>query len=413
MSDLKFVDTHNLVMFLEKPNESAGFEEIDTIKVKTVNEEVQLHALVDRKKVIITKSTIRRDLQLEDAEGTDCLPNATIFEQLTLMGYEKLSQKLTFYKAFFSLQWKFLIHTILQCLSANTTAWNEFSSTMASAIILDEPANVENVPTHSNDLLLSGEDSLKLNDLMEICTKLQQRVLDMENTKTTQVQEISSLKLKVKRSAQVVSSKDESLGDQEDASKQGRKIDDIDKDAKVTLVDETQERYGDDLVFDTSVLNGEEVFAGQDMVEKEVSTDDPVTTVGEVVTTASVEVSVATTKTTNSTTTVADEVEMTLAQTLIEIKSAKPKVVVQEPVQSTTTTASSIISKAKIITFKDPGESTTRTTLIPIPSNIKDKVKAKMIEPEKPLKKKEQIRLDEELAFKLQAEEEEQARLAR
>ncbi|GJV04234.1 ribonuclease H-like domain-containing protein [Tanacetum coccineum] len=32
-------------------------------------------------------------------------------------------------------KWKFLIHTILQCLSAKTTAWNEFSSTMASAII--------------------------------------------------------------------------------------------------------------------------------------------------------------------------------------------------------------------------------------------------------------------------------------
>ncbi|GKC37310.1 hypothetical protein Tco_1049694, partial [Tanacetum coccineum] len=38
-------------------------------------------------------------------------------------------------KAFFSPQWKFLIHTILQCLSAKSTAWNEFSSTMASAII--------------------------------------------------------------------------------------------------------------------------------------------------------------------------------------------------------------------------------------------------------------------------------------
>ncbi|GKF75250.1 hypothetical protein Tco_0224694, partial [Tanacetum coccineum] len=78
---------------------------------------------------------VRRDLQLEDEEGVDCLPNSTIFEQLTLMGYEKISQKLTFYKAFFSPQWKFLIHTVLQCLSSKTTAWNEFSSTMASAII--------------------------------------------------------------------------------------------------------------------------------------------------------------------------------------------------------------------------------------------------------------------------------------
>ncbi|GKC00471.1 retrovirus-related pol polyprotein from transposon TNT 1-94, partial [Tanacetum coccineum] len=106
-----------------------------TVKAKTVNEEVQLQALVDGKKIIITELTVRRDLQLEDAKGVDYLPNSTIFEQLTLMGYEKISQKLTFYKAFFSPQWKFLIHTILQCLSSKTTAWNEFSSTMASAII--------------------------------------------------------------------------------------------------------------------------------------------------------------------------------------------------------------------------------------------------------------------------------------
>ncbi|GJS60025.1 hypothetical protein Tco_0654809 [Tanacetum coccineum] len=106
-----------------------------TAKVKIVNGEVQIQALVDKKKVIITKTSVRSDLQLEDAEGTECLPNATIFEQLTLMGYENLTQKLTFYKAFFSPQWKFLIHTILQCLSAKTTAWNEFSSTMASAVI--------------------------------------------------------------------------------------------------------------------------------------------------------------------------------------------------------------------------------------------------------------------------------------
>ncbi|GKA32237.1 putative ribonuclease H-like domain-containing protein [Tanacetum coccineum] len=46
---------------------------------KTVNGEVQLQALVDGKKIIITESIVIRDLQLEDAEGVDCLPNATIF----------------------------------------------------------------------------------------------------------------------------------------------------------------------------------------------------------------------------------------------------------------------------------------------------------------------------------------------
>ncbi|GJR14876.1 ribonuclease H-like domain-containing protein [Tanacetum coccineum] len=68
-------------------------------------------------------------------EGTDCLPSATIFEELARMGYEKPSQKLTFYKAFFSPQWKYFIHTITQCLSAKSTAWNEFSCSMASLII--------------------------------------------------------------------------------------------------------------------------------------------------------------------------------------------------------------------------------------------------------------------------------------
>ncbi|GJT21710.1 putative ribonuclease H-like domain-containing protein [Tanacetum coccineum] len=46
----------------------------------------QLQALVDGMKIIITESIVRRDLQLEDAEGVDCLPNAIIFEELTRMG---------------------------------------------------------------------------------------------------------------------------------------------------------------------------------------------------------------------------------------------------------------------------------------------------------------------------------------
>ncbi|GJT24266.1 hypothetical protein Tco_0894203 [Tanacetum coccineum] len=113
MANLKFDDTHNMVAFLSKPTESKGFEQImdflnvnpiryaltinptiytscieqfwATVKVKTLNGEVQLQALVDGKKIIITESTVRRDLQLEDVEGVDCLPNATIFEQLALM----------------------------------------------------------------------------------------------------------------------------------------------------------------------------------------------------------------------------------------------------------------------------------------------------------------------------------------
>ncbi|GJT95473.1 hypothetical protein Tco_1090991 [Tanacetum coccineum] len=280
-------------------------------------------------------------------------------------------------------------------------------------VVLQNLENVASVPTHSNDPLLSGEDRLKLTELMELCTKLSERVLALETTKTNQALEIDSLKRRVKKlekkkgsrthrlrrlykvgkSTRVVSYKDEGLGDQEDASKQGRKIDEIDQDAEVTLVDETQGRYGDNLMFDTGVLDNEQDMAEKevDMAEKDVSTADPVTTAGEVVTTANVVVSTAEVTTDSTTTTTVDE--LTLAQTLIEIKAAKPKAVTTAA--TTTTTA--------VTRPKDRG--------------AKDKGKIKMVEPEKPLKKKDHIMFDKEVAQKLQAqldaELEEEEKLAR
>lgn len=51
------------------------------------------------------------------------------------MGYVRKNDSLKFNKGGFPPQWKFLIHTLLQCLSPKTTGWNEFSSNMASALI--------------------------------------------------------------------------------------------------------------------------------------------------------------------------------------------------------------------------------------------------------------------------------------
>nr|GEZ95209.1 xylulose kinase-1 [Tanacetum cinerariifolium] len=75
-----------------------------TVAVKNVNDVIRLQALVDKKKVVVTKVTIRDALRLDDAEGVDCLPNEEIFAELARIGYEKPSTKLTFYKAFFSSQ---------------------------------------------------------------------------------------------------------------------------------------------------------------------------------------------------------------------------------------------------------------------------------------------------------------------
>ncbi|GKF76618.1 hypothetical protein Tco_0229088, partial [Tanacetum coccineum] len=164
-----------------------------------------------------------------------------------------------------------------------------------------------------------------------------------------------------------------------------------DADAKVTLIDETIGRNDEDLMFDTGVLDGDEVF-----VENEepvvnaatttslipVSAADPVTTAGEVVTTASVEI--------------LDE--FTLAQTLMEIKIAKPKAVT-----TIATTVTTIRPKAKGVIYHDQEDQAPASTPMVSSSqsqvpHAKDKGKAKMVELEIPLKKKDQIMFDKEVA---------------
>ncbi|GJY59214.1 hypothetical protein Tco_0459106 [Tanacetum coccineum] len=185
--------------------------------------------------------------------------------------------------------------------------------------ILDEATNEEHVSTPSYDPSQSGKDRLQLTELMSLCTSLQEKVLDLEKEKTAQAKEIASLK------------------------KRGRKIDDLDDDDEVTLIDETQERNDEEMLFDVQDdLQGEEVVAEKKVAEKEVSAADPVTTAGEVVTTANVEVT-----TTSAPTTTIDE--LTLSQTLIEIKAAKPKVVI---IAATTTTTTR--PKARGVVVQDP-----------------------------------------------------------
>ncbi|GJT34138.1 hypothetical protein Tco_0924557 [Tanacetum coccineum] len=106
-----------------------------TAKSKIVNNETQIHAKVDGKTIVISESSVRSNLHFNDEDGVTSLTNSEILENLALMGYEIVFDKLTFQKAFFSPQWKYLIHTILHCLSSKSTAWNEFSTNIASAVI--------------------------------------------------------------------------------------------------------------------------------------------------------------------------------------------------------------------------------------------------------------------------------------
>nr|GFC14591.1 hypothetical protein [Tanacetum cinerariifolium] len=80
---------------------------------KKVNDAIQLRALIDGKKVVVSEDIIRRDLYLDNVDGVECLPNEVIFE----------------------------------CLSAKRTAWNEFSYSMASVVIC--LATVDDLSSHN------------------------------------------------------------------------------------------------------------------------------------------------------------------------------------------------------------------------------------------------------------------------
>nr|GEW63899.1 hypothetical protein [Tanacetum cinerariifolium] len=195
-------------------------------------------------------------------------------------------------------------------------------------------------------------------------------------------------------------------------------IDNIDQDKEIALVDETQRRMNEEEMFGVNDLDGDEVIvdatAGEEVeqstkvTEKEVSTADPVTTDGKVVTTAEdVEV------TTAATTPQISKDELTLAQTLIKIKAAKPKareVIIQEPSEFRTTSSSQPSqlpqAKDKEVARKLEAQMKAETEEEERIAREKDEANIAVIEQWDEVQAK--TNADMELAQKLQTEEQEQ-----
>nr|GEY02518.1 hypothetical protein [Tanacetum cinerariifolium] len=365
-----------------------------------VNDKEQIQALVDKTKVIITEDSIRSDLRFDDSEGTACLLNEVIFEGLACMGPKTTAwnefsstmayaficladnQKFNFSKYIFdnmvkSLEGrvKFYLfarflqvfldkqvegmarHKEMYIISSHTkkifanmrrirvgfsgVITPLFDSMMVQSTadmgdtlvethqrpIVDQPLTFkphkkqqprrkqrkeaevshdvsedeDHVPTPSSDPLPSGEDSSILNELMVFYTSLQEQ-------KKSRSRGLRRLK-KIGSGRRVKSPMEkDGLGAQEDASKHGRMIEEIDQNAEIALDDETQGRTNDDEMLGVNDLDGEEVVME---------------------TTTSVKDSAA--PTTNVT-----KYEVTMAQALAALKSTKPRVVVQEQEMSTT-----------------------------------------------------------------------------
>nr|GEW94726.1 hypothetical protein [Tanacetum cinerariifolium] len=381
MSTPSFAKTYNLIAYLEKPTESEGYAQIinflnrspikyaltasptiytscikqfwTTAKVKTINDEVRIQALVDGKRVNVKESSIRRTLWLDDAEGTSCLTYIEIVEGLTKIG-------------------------------AKTISWNEFSSTMASAIIclatnqkinfsryilLSLVKNIEaGVPFF---MFPSGEDSLKLKEVMDLCTNLSNKVLEFESKvidiKSTYQERIKKLEGRVERleeenrvfkelkSVHSTYDDDEPIIEKEKSSKQERKIADIDADVEINLEKAQAKAYNLDLDHQEKVLS-----------MMDVNKEEP----------ADVE------------------------EVLEVVKAAK---LTTEVVTTAGATKVSVSIKRRGVIIQEYEESTTTATVQP-KVQAKDKEKAILIEESNPLKKQAQIELDEKVARQLEAE---------
>ncbi|GJX62840.1 hypothetical protein Tco_0295740 [Tanacetum coccineum] len=377
MSNLTFTDTHNMVAFLDKPVESDGFHKIidflnanqiryaltvnptiytscieqfwATVKAKTVNGERQIQALIDKKKVIIMETSIRSNLHLEDAGGTDCLPTATIFEEMARMGLvichntrregKDFSGRITplFQTMMVQPTQDEGVDSGIPVDSLQTPITSQPSSSRSQkkqsrrkqrkniVVTQEETQQDTSVPTPSNDPPLSAKEIVDL----------KKRVQKLERKKKLRTTGFKRLR-KVGMSRRVESSED-----------------------KESLVDDSQGRSDDAKMFNINDLHSDEVNVDMPVDEKQEQS------VKEIEVNTSVEANL-------------------------------------KLLYAATTTTTTTRPKARGVVVQEPSEF--RTLQESQPLITKDKGKAIMIELEVPLKRKDQVALDEDLARNLQAQ---------
>ncbi|GJX79459.1 hypothetical protein Tco_0327608 [Tanacetum coccineum] len=410
------------------------------------DDEKQIHAIIDSKAVVVTEASIRSSLLFNDADGTACLTNEAIFQNLALMGYEvqnlqaediqqyasQLSfgniTKVNFSKLIFdgmlrnldNPKKKFLMYPrFLMVFLNNQIELGELFNDVytAPAYNLKVFSNMSRkglkfsgkiTPLFPNMLIQSvGEDSrdslegtngsegeqvhtphdsplsgghtsarakgaLNLQELFVLCTNLSNRVLALESVKDAQAAELLKLSMKKR------------FGKKESISKQGRKkakpestlddstFDDLDADHDMDyteiedvvkegrLCEETEEFK---LTADT-----EELVEDKGSGKKGESTEELISTVvPKIVSTARSDVDAVRQEVIDvehrispTTTSIFDDEDITMAQTLIEMKEekAKEKGVSIKDIEDSSRLARSILTLKPLPTIdpKDKGK---------------------------------------------------------
>nr|GEV51446.1 putative ribonuclease H-like domain-containing protein [Tanacetum cinerariifolium] len=247
MAPLTFTDTHNMITFLTKSDASEGFDQI----VNFLNAHMIRYALMEEGDH--TEDTIRQALRLDDAAGVDCLPNEEIFAELARMGYEKpliiiaVSYKLMMFGLAID-----AAHSMLLGMLVPQQVVVDVDDVVADGVPIDNvaadvpaidaeptlplpPPTTTQPPPHELPSTSQNLEQDKIAQALEIL-KLKKRVKKLEKKKKLKALGLQRLK-KVRTTQRIKSSTDTVMDDQEDASKQGEIIANIDTDDDVTLKD--------------------------------------------------------------------------------------------------------------------------------------------------------------------------------
>nr|GEY95757.1 hypothetical protein [Tanacetum cinerariifolium] len=257
----------------------------------------------------------------------------------------------------------------------------------------------------------SGEDSMQLTELMELCTKLPTSVLALENNKTAQDLEITHLKKRVERLEKNRKSRTLQLN---------RRLFKVRIEYSTEKSLEIHRRYGHDIEFNIASTSITTACIN-------ITTAEPVTTVSAPITTAGVSVSTVEPSTPLITTTVIEYEDLIIAQTLMKMRSEKSKEKAKER-GSKEKSSETATRPTKRVIMREASETTTKPT---VPPQQKLDPKDKVVRLQAELDKEERQRIamvhesassfnveewediearveaDEELVQRLQAEERE------
>nr|GEW14732.1 hypothetical protein [Tanacetum cinerariifolium] len=201
------------------------------VSIKKANDVVKLRALVDGKRVVVTEDVIRHDLCLDDADGVECLPKEEIFTELARMGYENPLPKLTFLQGFLLCPMEILDTyscSMYQCKEDCMERIQLFNDYTSSALTQKVFANMRRVG--------KGFSGVKtpLFAIMLVQPQADVEEDDLEQDKIAQALEILKLKQRVKKLEKKRKSKSSGL---KRLRKVGGRIEAIDADEDITMVD--------------------------------------------------------------------------------------------------------------------------------------------------------------------------------